>query len=162
MEYLIPIWWPSVSKIVQKHRGTSFSHCSCHCKTVSNSVCPREQQQLRGRGLPIGQLGYFNTVAAIVFHVCGLKGPQIHHIYPLECKLYQANPVKIHVFHATECVFYRGTTLKCDWASFGLILSSNRAGFVAKTWQPCHGDLQYRMVLYWISSFSHKSARLPK
>ncbi len=42
MEYLIPIWWPSVSKIVQKHRGTRFSHCSCHCKTVSNSVCLSE------------------------------------------------------------------------------------------------------------------------
>ncbi len=22
MEYLIPIWWPSVSKIVQKHRDS--------------------------------------------------------------------------------------------------------------------------------------------
>ncbi len=42
MEYLIPIWWPSVSKIVQKHRGTRVSHCSCHCKTVSNSVCLSE------------------------------------------------------------------------------------------------------------------------
>ncbi len=42
MEYLIPIWWPSVSKIVQKHNGTWFSHCSCHCKTVSNSVCLSE------------------------------------------------------------------------------------------------------------------------
>ncbi len=37
MEYLIPIWWPSVSKIVQKHRGTKFSHCSYYCKTASNS-----------------------------------------------------------------------------------------------------------------------------
>ncbi len=32
MEYLIPIWWPYVSKIVQKLRGPRFSHCSCHCK----------------------------------------------------------------------------------------------------------------------------------
>ncbi len=24
-------------KIVQKHRGTRFSHCSCHCKTVTHS-----------------------------------------------------------------------------------------------------------------------------
>ncbi len=42
MEYFIIIWWPSVSKIVQKHRGTRFSRCSCHCKTVSNSVCLSE------------------------------------------------------------------------------------------------------------------------
>ncbi len=39
MEYLIPIWWPSVSRIVQKYHGTRFSHCSCHCKTVSKSIC---------------------------------------------------------------------------------------------------------------------------
>ncbi len=42
MEYLVPIWWPSVSKIVQKHYGTRFSHCCSHCKTVSNSVCLSE------------------------------------------------------------------------------------------------------------------------
>ncbi len=42
MEYLIAIWLPSVSKIVQKQRGTRFLHCSCHCKTVSNSVCLSE------------------------------------------------------------------------------------------------------------------------
>ncbi len=41
MEYLIPIWWPSVSKIVQKHRRTRFSHCRCHCKTVSNCLFVR-------------------------------------------------------------------------------------------------------------------------
>ncbi len=34
MEYLIPIWRPSVSKIVQKHHGTRFSHRSCHCKQL--------------------------------------------------------------------------------------------------------------------------------
>ncbi len=52
MEYLIPIWWPSVSKIVQKHRGTRFSHCSCHCKTVSNSLCLSEGATVtRGVGL---------------------------------------------------------------------------------------------------------------
>ncbi len=31
-----------MSKIVQKHCGTRFSHCSSHCKTVSNSVCLSE------------------------------------------------------------------------------------------------------------------------
>ncbi len=43
MEYSIPICWPSVSTIVQKHRGTRFSPCSCHCKTASNSVCLSER-----------------------------------------------------------------------------------------------------------------------
>ncbi len=43
MEYLIPIWWPFVSKIVQKQHGPRFSHCSCHCKAVSNSVCLSER-----------------------------------------------------------------------------------------------------------------------
>ncbi len=46
MEYLIPIWWPSVSKIVQKHRGTRFSHCSCHCNTrfTPQAWAAREQR----------------------------------------------------------------------------------------------------------------------
>ncbi len=46
-----------MSKIVQKDRGTRFSHCSSHCKTVSNSVCLSEGATVTkgGRGLPIGQ-----------------------------------------------------------------------------------------------------------
>ncbi len=50
MEYLISIWWPSVSKIVQKH-GTGFSQCSCHCKTVSNFVCLSEGATVTKGGL---------------------------------------------------------------------------------------------------------------
>ncbi len=42
MDYFISIWWPSVTEIMQKHSGTRFSHCSCHCKTVSSSVCLSE------------------------------------------------------------------------------------------------------------------------
>ncbi len=72
MEYFIPNWWPSVSKIVQKHHGTRFSHCSCHCKTVSNSVCLSEGATVTkgGWGLPIG-------VCHIISHVIML--------WPLVC-----------------------------------------------------------------------------
>ncbi len=65
-EYLIPIWWPSVSKIVQKHCGTRISHCSFHCKTVSNYFCLSEGATVTkgGRGLPIGQLGLIKSVIA--------------------------------------------------------------------------------------------------
>ncbi len=35
MEYLIAIWWPCVQNCAK-------THCSCHCKTVSNSVCLSE------------------------------------------------------------------------------------------------------------------------
>ncbi len=58
MEYLIPIWWPSVYKIVQKHRGIRFSHCSCHCETVSNSVCLSEGATVtKGAGLTDRSIG---------------------------------------------------------------------------------------------------------
>ncbi len=35
MEYLIPIWWPSVSKIVQKHHGQSFNTAA----VIADSDC---------------------------------------------------------------------------------------------------------------------------
>ncbi len=42
-----------------------------------------------------------------------------------------------HVFYPLEHDLYRGILLKSDLASFGLVLSSNWAGFAVKTWQPC-------------------------
>ncbi len=89
MEYLIPIWWPSLSKIVQKHRGPRFSHCRCHCKTVSNSVCPREQQYLRGAGLTDWSIKHTFSQHQIHPHVVDVRDPfQIHphHCDFINCK----------------------------------------------------------------------------
>ncbi len=37
---------------MQKHNGARFSHCSCHCKTVSNSICLSEGATVtKGAGL---------------------------------------------------------------------------------------------------------------
>ncbi len=36
-----------------------------------------------------------------------------------------------------NAIFTGGPPLKRDWASFGLVLSGNWAGFFVKTWQPC-------------------------
>ncbi len=69
------------------------------------------------RGFP-AELDYFNTVAAVVFHVSGLKRP---------------NNV---IFSPWNANFTGEHPSKCDLASFGLVLSSNWANFVAKTWQP--------------------------
>ncbi len=80
MEYLVPIWWPSVSKIVQKHYGTRFSHCCSHCKTVSNSVCLSEGATITkgGRGLPIGQ---FNCFAVLTLAICSLSSQELWHLF---------------------------------------------------------------------------------
>ncbi len=65
MEYLIPIWWTSVSKIVQKHCGTRFSHCSGQCKQLHLFIRGSKVTKCGGRGLPMGQLmslGQENTL----------------------------------------------------------------------------------------------------
>ncbi len=47
-----------MSKIEQKHCGTKFSHCSCHCMTVSISVCLTEGATVtRGAGLTDRSIG---------------------------------------------------------------------------------------------------------
>ncbi len=41
-----------MSKIVQRHCGTRFSHCSSHCKTVNNSFYLSEGETVtKGAGL---------------------------------------------------------------------------------------------------------------
>ncbi len=90
MEYLVPIWWPSVSKIVQKHYGTRFSHCCSHCKTVSNSVCLSEGATITkgGRGLPRGQ---FNCSAVLTLAICSLSSQELWHLF-FFCLLAQIKP----------------------------------------------------------------------
>ncbi len=70
------------------------------------------------RGFP-AELGYFNTVAASCF----------------SCPRVEATPNNV-IFSPWNANFTWEPPSKCDWASFGLVLSSNWAGFVAKTWQP--------------------------
>ncbi len=69
-------------------------------------------------GFP-AELGYFNTVAAGCF----------------SCPKGLSDPNNV-IFSPWNANFTREPPSKCDWAGFGLVLSSNWAGFVAKTWQP--------------------------
>ncbi len=59
MEYLIPIWWPSVSKIVQKTWWNKvFTLTALTVRAWATLfVCPREQQLLRGAGLNDSSIG---------------------------------------------------------------------------------------------------------
>ncbi len=60
------------------------------------------------------ELGYFNTLSAEYF----------------SCLRVEATPIPI---------FTRGSPLKSNWATFGLVLSTNWVGFAEKTWQPLFG-----------------------
>ncbi len=66
----------------------------------------------------------------------GLNDP-IYMIFSLECKFYHGKSAKKHVLIPRNAFFTGGPPLNRDWASFGLVLSGNWAGFFVKTWQPC-------------------------
>ncbi len=57
----------------------------------------------------------------------------------LLCSLLSAteNLSKTMYFTTRNAIFTGGPLSKCDWASFVLVLSSNRAGFVMTTCKPC-------------------------
>ncbi len=66
MEYLIPIWWPSVFKIVQEHCETRFSHCSCLCKSEQVASLSEGATVTKGVGLTNRLI----TEAFLVVHHC--------------------------------------------------------------------------------------------
>lgn len=40
------------------------------------------------------------------------------------------------LYSVAKSIFTRGSQLKSDWVTFGLVLSSSWADFAVKTWQP--------------------------
>ncbi len=57
-----------------------------------------------------------------------------------EIRIYEGNPTKKKKYFILKNTLFNGRPpSKCDWASFGLVLSSNWVSFVVKTWQPWFG-----------------------
>ncbi len=133
---------------LQLHSGYTFSLVHVfpgnrtHNLLLQNIPCMLEflEQCCQVCGFPV-ELGYFNIVATGCFSCPQVEATPICEIYSLECKFYQGNPdmylKKKKVFYPPECYFYQESPSKHDWVSFGLPLSSNWAGFVVKSLQPC-------------------------
>ncbi len=83
------------------------------------------------------ELGYFFTVAAGCFSILWVE----------------ATPLMQYLPHPSP---------EHNWASFGLVLRSNWADFVVKTWQPCSyrsfahvGQFRTMICLHWKSDIGH-------
>ncbi len=63
-----------MSKIVQKHHGTRFSNCSCHCEQLRLFVCLREQQSPGGAWLTDRSTGIESKAVEDIGTVCRLLG----------------------------------------------------------------------------------------
>ncbi len=74
------------------------------------------------RGFPV-ELGYFNTVAAGCFSCPRVEATQITWYLAPGMRTLPGNPPR---------------------NAIGLVLSSNWAGFIAKTWQPCGPEVRHR------------------
>ncbi len=114
-----------VAGVLQRTQGSAVSHFGAIWTRDTfriNTLLIKYRTARAGSGAPHAQccqvlgfpmeFGYFNTVVG-------------------GCFSFQKR-----VFYSPERDFYQGTPSKCDWAS-ELVLSSNWAGFVGKTWQPC-------------------------
>ncbi len=65
------------------------------------------------------ELGYLNSV---IFHIRGLKRPQIRDIYPLQCEFCQWNLPKNLYFTLWNAIFTGRPPSKRHWTSFELQL----------------------------------------
>ncbi len=164
MEYLISIWWPSVSKIVQKHPGTRSSHCSYHFKTASNPVCLSEGATVTtgGGGLPIGQLHLQKCSLALAplfqfsYSVQSVLSAQIYtHCSPSVCCVESVSHVNTDGYNLSErklnmCQYYmHAFRLKGTAVLIICVINVNQQKMVNKCIcnTPWHGSAPSQLVL---------------
>ncbi len=80
------------------------------------------------------ELGYFNTLSAGCFSCPQVEATPIMWYLSPGMRLLPGEPhQKIRILSPRNMIFTRGSSLKSNWATFGLVLSSNWAGFAEKT-----------------------------